>query len=116
MLTATVKPELLELISQYQDRVTVKSNCFREAEMPGGGRGRSQSKGKEKQPAGMQKMATTQMGAESIRTEPATLASDSRASSAASGKRKKLALEMEQALRATVYALFQCRQQRELRD
>ncbi len=129
MLTVTVKPELLELISQYQHQVTVQSDCFQEGEMPGGGRSQSKGKGKQlpaeervKTPSEkgsqpkpskvMQKMKKARMGAESVQTEPAASTSSSRASSVALEKKRKLALEMEEALRATVDVLFQCKQQR----
>ncbi len=137
MLAVTVKPQLLELISQYQNQVTVKSECFRIEEMPRGGR--SVSRGSEKPPpeekvkavsekgnpsqqkaSGMmqkeKEMKKVKTGAEPVQAEPTAVASSSRASSVALDKQKKSALETEKAFRAAVDALHQCRQERELRD
>ncbi len=105
VLTATVKPQLLELISQYQHQVTAKSDCFREVEMPGGKR--SLSKGKqvlaeeEKEKEKRKRMLSrAKMGAESRQAEPAAAASGSRAPSrtwsTGSEKKKEQALEMEE--------------------
>ncbi len=121
-----VKPQLLELISQYQQQVTVKSDCFWEAEMPGGGGGgRSTTKGKEgsaeeeKEKERRSRMPSRgRMGAESRSTEPAASGSrsKSRVPSAALERQMKLAQATDERLRARLARLFQCKQQRQLRE
>ncbi len=123
VLTATVKLQLLELINQYQRQVTVKSDCFREVEMPGPRQSRSVSKGREKQEKKKREkrsrmLSQSKKGAESRMTEHASSARGSREPSKTPSKKshwtlspapervKRCVPETEEYLKAALTELF----------